>query len=52
MTIAARESATGRMAGAAVIDCDIHNALPSEAALHPYLPGRWRRHAEAFGART
>jgi uncharacterized protein len=38
--------------GTATIDCDIHNALPSEAALHPYLPGRWRRHAEAFGART
>ena len=52
MTIAARESAIGRMAGASVIDCDIHNALPSETALHPYLPGRWRRHAEAFGART
>jgi uncharacterized protein len=52
MAIAARESVAERTAGTAVIDCDIHNALPSEAALHPYLPGRWRRHAEAFGART
>ena len=35
----------------AVIDCDIHNALPSEKALHPYLPDRWRRHDLMVGRR-
>ena len=34
-----------------IIDCDIHNALPSEATLRPYLPPRWRRHHETFAAR-
>jgi predicted TIM-barrel fold metal-dependent hydrolase len=33
------------------IDCDIHNALPSEATLRSYLPQRWRRHHETFAMR-
>ncbi len=36
----------------AIVDCDIHNNVPSEAALAPYLPERWRRHAERFGLRS
>ena len=34
-----------------LIDCDVHNAVPSEAALAPYLSARWRRHAELVGSR-
>src|SRR5687768_5987396 len=45
---AARSAERTRLA---VIDCDIHNSLPSEKALWPYLPARWRRHQEMFGAR-
>ena len=40
-----------RAAKMAVIDCDIHNALPSIDALSPFLPDRWRRHHETFGYR-
>ena len=32
-----------------VIDCDIHNAVPSHKALHPYMSERWRRHLEMVG---
>jgi uncharacterized protein len=35
----------------AVVDCDIHNALPSEKTLHKYLSARWRRHLETIGLR-
>src|SRR5690606_36467873 len=35
----------------AVIDCDIHNAVPSHSTLSAYLPERWRRHHETFGLR-
>ena len=31
----------------AVIDCDIHNAPASEAALHAYLPASWRERRAA-----
>ncbi len=34
------------------IDCDIHNSIPSDTALLPYLPDRWRRYAERFGLRS
>ena len=34
-----------------LIDCDIHNMLPSPAALAPYLSQRWRRYHERFGLR-
>jgi predicted TIM-barrel fold metal-dependent hydrolase len=36
----------------ALVDCDVHNAVPSDAALFPYLPARWRRHIEQIGSRT
>ncbi len=35
----------------AVIDCDIHNAVPSPQTYLKYLPQRWRRHHELFGPR-
>lgn len=34
-----------------VIDCDIHNNLPSQEALLPYLSERWRKHHKTFGMR-
>jgi predicted TIM-barrel fold metal-dependent hydrolase len=46
--IAVANATQARVAGAGqrseergVIDCDVHNALPSRAALKPYLPSRW-----------
>lgn len=36
----------------AVVDCDIHNNVPSESALDPYLPPRWRAYRERFGLRS
>jgi len=47
----ATHPAADRRSRLAVIDCDIHNALPSETALLPYLPARWRRQYELFGLR-
>lgn len=35
-----------------IVDCDIHNNLPSEEALAPYLPERWRPYRERFGLRS
>lgn len=35
-----------------LVDCDVHNAVPSAEALLPYLPARWRAHLETFGSRT
>ena len=32
-----------------IIDCDIHNAIPSVKELHPYLSERWRKHLEMVG---
>lgn len=36
----------------ALIDCDIHNAVPSGDALAPYLSSRWRSYMEMIGSRT
>lgn len=35
----------------AVIDCDIHNAMPNDQTLYKYLSPRWRRHHETVGLR-
>ena len=32
-----------------VIDCDIHNNIPSAKTLHPYLSERWRNQLEMVG---
>jgi uncharacterized protein len=32
-----------------IVDCDIHNAPVSEAALHAYLPAGWRERRDAGG---
>ena len=34
-----------------IIDCDIHNTMPSDETLAKYLPERWRRHLAGFGLR-
>ena len=36
----------------AIVDADIHNNVPSEDALDPYLPERWRRYRQRFGLRS
>jgi predicted TIM-barrel fold metal-dependent hydrolase len=36
----------------AVIDGDIHNAVPDEKTLLKYLPTRWHRHHETIGGRS
>lgn len=35
----------------AVIDCDIHNAMPNDATLYKYLSERWRKHHQMIGGR-
>jgi predicted TIM-barrel fold metal-dependent hydrolase len=42
----------GREAPLGIVDCDVHNAVPNDAALRPYLPARWRDHMDEVGART
>jgi predicted TIM-barrel fold metal-dependent hydrolase len=36
----------------ATVDCDIHNAIPSEAALLPHLPEPWSQYLERFGLQS
>ncbi|NMH96369.1 amidohydrolase family protein [Pseudonocardia acidicola] len=54
MTGTTESPAAGRShrARTTLIDCDVHNAVPSDAALIPYLSARWRRHLELVGSRT
>ncbi|HXF63126.1 MAG TPA: amidohydrolase family protein [Caldilineaceae bacterium] len=47
----AQERAMHRREQVAVIDCDIHNAIPSDETLYKYLPARWRRYHELIGLR-
>ncbi len=35
----------------AVIDCDIHNAPPTDQTLYKYLPKRWQEHHATMGSR-
>src|SRR5262245_58809211 len=36
----------------ALIDCDHHNELDSDADLYPYLPERWLEHVHSYGMRS
>jgi predicted TIM-barrel fold metal-dependent hydrolase len=48
-----RDADTGtRPARAAIVDADIHNTWPEQAALDPYLPARWRRLRAQLGERV
>lgn len=51
MVVTAASQGTTRRTKTAVIDTDIHNALPSGKTLLKYLPSKWHRHHELFGAR-
>lgn len=51
-TVLAPSPATAKRTKAAIVDCDIHNNVPSETALDPYLPERWRAYRERFGLRS
>ncbi|HEY3080090.1 MAG TPA: amidohydrolase family protein [Chloroflexota bacterium] len=41
-----------RPARPAMIDCDHHNELDSDADLYPYLPERWLEHVHTYGMRS
>jgi predicted TIM-barrel fold metal-dependent hydrolase len=43
-TEAAAQTVPAAEAAATLIDCDIHNVVPSTTALFPYLPYHWREH--------
>ncbi len=45
------ETSAPRSRRAAVIDCDIHNAMPNNETLYRYLSPRWRRYHEMMGVR-
>src|SRR5436305_13798860 len=51
VTTTASPETRSRQSKLAVIDCDIHPALKSPKALHPYLSERWRRHRDTIGDR-
>lgn len=44
--------AAARRTTQSVVDCDIHNYMPSEAVLLSYLDPAWHAHHRAFGPRT
>src|SRR5260221_13080161 len=51
MVTTLQQPQTLRRTELAVIDCDIHPALKSPKALHPYLSERWRTHRDTIGDR-
>jgi uncharacterized protein len=51
MVTTLQQPATHKRSELAVIDCDIHPALKSPKALHPYLSERWRKHRDTIGDR-
>ena len=51
MVTTLQQPVTHRRSELAVIDCDIHPALKSPKALHPYLSERWRHHRDTIGDR-
>ena len=49
--IRASQAATRARSLPAIVDCDIHNTIASDAALAPFMPERWRRHLEKYSIR-
>ena len=45
------ERATREESKVGIVDCDIHNMVPSAGALKPYLSERWQKHQELIGSR-
>lgn len=52
MTPAESTTAHARSGRPGLIDCDVHNVVPSEAALRPYLSQKWRTYSDKVGTRT
>jgi hypothetical protein len=46
-----REAPQARKTRTAIVDCDVHNELPSADALDPYLSRRWLEHHKTYGFR-
>ena len=34
-----------------IVDCDVHNKIPSVETIRQYLPEHWRKHHETYGVR-
>jgi len=49
MAVATIKESTAFMVKLAVIDCDIHNAPPSNQALAKYMPKRWADYLDGYG---
>jgi uncharacterized protein len=49
MVTTLQQPVSHRRSELAVIDCDIHPALKSPKALHPYLAERWRKQRDTIG---
>lgn len=52
MTATVTRARTPERTRTAVIDCDIHNNLPGETALYPFLSEKWRAYCKQFGFRN
>jgi len=50
-TLPEKVEATSRRTRPALIDCDHHNELDSDADIYPYLPQRWLEHVKTYGLR-
>jgi len=51
MVEASAKKGSERKTRLSIIDCDIHNAVPSVGALKPYLSKRWQKYEEMIGLR-
>src|SRR5919201_5966932 len=51
MVAARPQGAANRRARRPIVDAEVHCLVEGEQTLVPYLPQRWRRHLELFGAR-
>ena len=51
MTLTEARTPESEQTKTGLIDCDIHNSLPSEKTLETYLPAQWREFHREFGDR-
>jgi predicted TIM-barrel fold metal-dependent hydrolase len=47
-----KQTATPKQSTIGMVDCDVHQTLPSIRALFPYLPARWRAYIEETNFRV
>jgi predicted TIM-barrel fold metal-dependent hydrolase len=50
-TLESKQASDNTKSATAVIDCDIHNAPPSDKALHKYMTKQWQEHQQMVGNR-